>query len=361
MNSLADRSLVRQRHYGLDFLRILAMLMIVVLHVLGRGGIAGAVTGGSVSYYMTRGIHYAVMCAVNAYAMLSGYFGIGRKNRFASIASLWLQVLVYSLGITLLLRLGFGRGGRLLDAALPVLSKQYWYFTAYFVLFLLAPVLNAALEKLSASQLGTLLLVTGAAFSIGVYFDDVFILNNGYSAHWLIYLYLLGGMFRKTGTGTRRLRWVLVFAAAVILNVLAVTVSLRLRWKHAGLQEAYTNPLLVLGAVSMFLFCANLKIVSGSFRAKLIGAVAPLCFGVYLIHTHPAVFKLLHNAFAFLGKRNPVIMVSGLLAIALGIFLVCCAIEALRQLVFRWLRIRKLLDVIGKRLEALTEKLFRSL
>ena len=359
MNKLTAQPSLQQRHYGLDLLRIVSMLMIVMLHVIGRGGVNGAVSKGSIAYYINVALFYAALGGVNCYALLSGYFGIGKRNRFASISALWLQVFVYSLGITLCLRLFLGRGGGLLESAFPVLNKQYWYFTAYFILFLLSPVINAALEKLSVSQLGTILLISGVCFSISIYFEDVFILNGGYSAQWLIYLYLLGGMFRKTGTGTRKLKWAVIFAATVLLNVIVQQVSLRLRWEQRDDQISYTNPLLVLASVSAFLFCANLKIRPGSLWGKIIGAISPLCFGVYLIHTHPGVFNLLQGAFSFLGKHSPVVMTGGILAATLAIFLTCCAIEALRQLIFRWLRLRKLLESLGKYPEALMEKVFR--
>lgn len=358
-----NKQLERQttgRHYGLDLLRILSMLLIVLLHVIGRSGAMGLVHKDSLGYYGLQMAYFGTLVAVNCYAMLSGYLGIGRRNRFASISGLWLQVFTYSFGIALCARF-LGGQDSLKEAAFPLLYNRYWYFTGYFILFLLAPVLNTALEKLTVPQLGGIVVLMGMAFSIGGLFGDVFILNNGYSAHWLIYLYLLGGLFRKTGTGTGRIRWLAVFLATVALNVAWQRAALYFRWDTIGYCSYYNNPLVVLGAVSLFLFCANLKIKAGRLMGKLVGAVAPLCFGVYLLHTHPWVFEKLKSLLTSLVKTNSVLTSMAMLLLCmLGLFFGCAAVEALRQLIFRWLHIQPLLKKLGTKMDSLPEKIFGS-
>lgn len=46
--SLTDRHTDRhtdKRNYGIDLLRLIAMFMVVILHVLGQGGVISATTG----------------------------------------------------------------------------------------------------------------------------------------------------------------------------------------------------------------------------------------------------------------------------------------------------------------------------
>ena len=68
----------REHHYGLDLLRIISMFMIVITHVLGKGGLRSSVAGvgESDSYFVvTWVIQVLVYGAVNCYALISGYVG----------------------------------------------------------------------------------------------------------------------------------------------------------------------------------------------------------------------------------------------------------------------------------------------
>ena len=42
---------MQERNYGIDFLRIISMFMIVILHILGNGGILASVQIGSSNYH----------------------------------------------------------------------------------------------------------------------------------------------------------------------------------------------------------------------------------------------------------------------------------------------------------------------
>ena len=62
---------MKKRNYGIDLLRLVAMYMIVILHVLGNGGVLEATNGlkNSLAWFMEIGSY----CAVNCYAIISGY------------------------------------------------------------------------------------------------------------------------------------------------------------------------------------------------------------------------------------------------------------------------------------------------
>ena len=42
---------MQERNYGIDFLRVISMFMIVILHILGNGGILASVQTGSSTYH----------------------------------------------------------------------------------------------------------------------------------------------------------------------------------------------------------------------------------------------------------------------------------------------------------------------
>ena len=68
---MTDRQTDRQtgRNYGIDLLRLVAMFMVVVLHVLGHGGILNAATG--INYSISMLLRICAYCAVDCYAIIS--------------------------------------------------------------------------------------------------------------------------------------------------------------------------------------------------------------------------------------------------------------------------------------------------
>lgn len=92
-----------KRNSGIDLLRIISMLMIVVLHILAHGGLLGTKTelpGGR--YEIVWFLETAAYCGVNCYALISGYVGVDREYRFTKIVPLHFQVLFYTIGIAAL-------------------------------------------------------------------------------------------------------------------------------------------------------------------------------------------------------------------------------------------------------------------
>ena len=86
-------------HAGIDFLRIFAMFMIVVTHVLGKGGVRDSVAGTvDVHFLQTWIIQASVYVAVNCYALISGYVGFRFSFKYSKVVNLWLQVAFIRLG-----------------------------------------------------------------------------------------------------------------------------------------------------------------------------------------------------------------------------------------------------------------------
>ena len=80
------------RNYGIDLLRIVSMIMILVLHICDIGGMLTFTdrdANDTVGYFF-----YAMsFCAVNCFALISGYVGYKSKHKYANIIYLTLQVI----------------------------------------------------------------------------------------------------------------------------------------------------------------------------------------------------------------------------------------------------------------------------
>lgn len=88
---------MKTRNYGIDFLRMISMIMIVMLHTLGHGGILRSVSFLSVHYQIAWLLEVIAFGAVNTYAMISGFVSVDSHFKISNILILWLQVLFYGI------------------------------------------------------------------------------------------------------------------------------------------------------------------------------------------------------------------------------------------------------------------------
>ena len=349
-------ALKQERNYGVDLLRMFAMFLVVVLHILGQGGVLGKTHAYSGQYLVGWFLELAAMCSVNLYALISGYVGIHSKYRVTNIAVLWLQVFLYSFGIAILVaivRPNLCSGAGLIEYAFPVLTKKYWYFSAYVVLFLFMPVLNKGVNALSKQTLRRVVLAMLLVFSVAASGAkeagrDPFIIGSGYSGLWLMVLYVVGAYIGKYGL------WENVPQPALLgiffgCAVLSLALKVLVRWISSAVLgtaynlkfvSAFISPLTVLGSIALLLFFSRLN--CGRIAKRVIALFAPAAFGVYIIHVHPLIWEhLMKNRFTFLADLNPFLLAGSVLLIAFGIYLVGSLIDLLRHLIFKLLRIRK--------------------
>ena len=343
---------MEQRNRGIDLLRMTAMWMVVILHILNKGGVLAAAAPLSAGQGTARLLETAASCAVNCYGLISGYVGVQRRFRYSGALALWLRVAFYTLGITAVfacLMPGSVNGDRVLRAFFPVLFRQYWYVTAYFGMCLFIPFFNLLLNRLSKGQLRLLALSIVLVFSVlpTLRQKDVFLTDNGYSVLWLSCLYLLGGVLRLCGrqTSRRPASRGAIYAGCVLATWLVRLAGDRLWMARTGhlcdkvLLTAYTSPTVLLAAVALVLCFTALNI--GPRFGRFIESVSPLAFSVYLIHAHPLIWEhWLAGRFAFLADKPPILLATGVLGGAFAIYLVCSLADVLRAGLFRLFRVK---------------------
>ena len=347
----------RERNYGIDLLRIVSMMMVVTLHVLGHGGILKSATALSLNYELVWALEILCYCAVNCYALISGYVGVDSKFKLTNIALIWLQVVFYSVLLTAFC--AYLSPDIYVDsiwkAFLPVKNDTYWYFTAYFFAFFLTPFVNAALNNLSINQLkltGTLLVIVASILPM-LFKSDVFFLNNGYSALWILIMYVLGGIIKKTGF-MQKVKWYALaliyllacfftWAEKYIVDYLKVN-EIETSYTKSKLVS-YTSLTIVLASVALVVLFSKIK--AGKWSAKLISFFAALTFGVYLIHEMPLIRNMfLKNKLTELVSLDAWQLIAVIVAIVISIFLVCAGVEYVRGMLFKVLRIKQLLQFL---------------
>lgn len=348
-----------KRNYGIDLLRCVSMFMVAMLHILGHGGVLDNALPGSLSYGTAWFLETAAYCAVNCYALISGYVGIKAKYRYSSIIMLWLQVVFYTILITaLFFVLNPDSVGikEIVTAVLPVTRYTYWYFTAYFGLFILMPILNAGINALSEKQAYITVLLLVAVFSIYKTFSsvaapvDLFNMNGGYAVIWLCVLYIVGGCIGKYDMlkKIKSLYFGIGYVACVIFSLgFKLVIEISGVGRGAGLFINYVSPTILLSAVCLLGLFSRLK--TNETAEKIIGFFAPASFGVYLIHEHPLIREsLMKNRFVFLADKNPLIIIGIVICAAAAIFILCTLIDRLRIAVFKCMKIKEFVSKIDK-------------
>ena len=187
-------------NYGVDILKILATAMIIIMHILLQGGVIRGSVPGTANYYLSWILEGICFGGVNLYALGTGFLNAKKNIKISSFIKRWFQVFFYVAFFTLLFRLlmpGVVSLKSWVEVFVPILSNQYWYFTQYFVLFLLMPFLNKLMASLNEREFKKLVCVIILVFSFipTIRQYDIFYTANGYSALWLMAMYLVGGYF----------------------------------------------------------------------------------------------------------------------------------------------------------------------
>ena len=356
-----------KRNAGIDLLRVLSMFMVVVLHVSGYQNYSGTLQQFSLSWYLMSVLDCLIIVAVNCFGLITGYVNSGKKYNLKNIINLWLQVVCICVLSTVAFYFIHPSTVTVKDiiySFLPVYSKQYWYFSAYFLLFFFIPLLNIILretnKKLLFAVLGMIGVLTGCLASLTK--TDIFVLGSGYSTIWLMYLYLLGGAIKKHGLCIRikgkpiKPYWYLLgFFCVSLLNFAFAYIRIKLERNYAEAFIGNYNFILnTLSAVCLLLFFANLKVKSN----KFISILGITSFGVYLIHEqHFIKQEFICGKFTFLQTLNPFVAILTIIGISIAIYVICTVIEYLRQLLFKLLRIPKFTAWIQEKIENLYHKI----
>lgn len=344
-----------ERNHGIELLRIFAMLLAAVLHILKKGGVITASEGNLAAYSTVWLLEAAAYCAVNCYALISGYVGYSDRPkplRLARCIELWLQVVFYSVIITTVYCIaGVGSVGvsDFADAFLPVTSKQYWYFTAYIGMFFFIPLLNALVRRLNRRALVSLCIMLIAVFSLYDTFasfwkKDPLALVGGHSPLWLGVLYIFGAAMKKlrVSESMSSKKALLIYASAAVFTALfKITGDRLLRFVPGSLFVRDTSPTVLLCAAALLVAFASFK--PGRKLTEFAVLFAPAAFGVYLLHVSPLVFEhVIGNRFAFIGRLPFPLIPFAVLASAGVILAVGLAADKVRILLFKALGVPKL-------------------
>lgn len=170
--------------------------------------------------------------SVNLFVMISAYFSCTSRSERINVrksAKLWGQVFFYSILLftvfTATNTIPYSGEG-LLQTLLPTLKEKYWFFSAYIVMLVLSPFINAMLRNLSKRSHLTLclIIIVAAGITADAHIFNTTGISNGYNAIWFCCLYVIAAYLRLHDVRlTRKTALIggLFFAAATIAGCFA--------------------------------------------------------------------------------------------------------------------------------------------
>lgn len=349
-----------RRNYGIDLLKIVAMLMIVAGHVILSGGVNDVVVKpemrGTMAYCVVFGFRLVTICAVNCFVLATGYLYFGKKVKVSRAVELWLQMVFLSVSV-LSVALACGYHPSSLDVVktfLPLVTYHYWFMTQYFFLLLLIPILNRLVENVDGRFAVYAIVVLLFVFSVipTATASAVVPVNGGYCVVWFAVLYLIGACVKKwnverrLGLGMSATLFIVGYVGSFGVAVYGAFVGRFLPAAGGWLCFQYNSPFVLLEALSLFLFFAKTNI-AGSVMQKMLATISSLVFGVYILHSNSVFRTAFHwnGHWSYIVEGHPLLIIVKVIGVAFVIFAGACVVDYVRLRLFALVK-----SLIGRRL-----------
>ena len=331
------------RNVGLDILRIIAMLMVVLLHTLVfTGGLCSNIY--STQYLVSWCLNSLSYVAVNWFILISGYFMVDKDFTDKKIFLLWIQIICYTvIGYVLLILIGIADFSvyDLLKCIFPLLSRAYGFLSSYICMLLISPYLNIVIKKLNSKEL---LKVTGILIILLSILPTFFFWTgwkepiNGTGTVWYICLYFVASCYKRCHIPNINKYWYLfvylflsMFNVSTLYIIRFISNILELSTDYAEHFFQYISTTVFIASVSLFLFFMNVGLKEGNLSC-FINKISGLTLGVYLWHMRPVLKNLYQSLFhtELLAQQKYYFIYC--LFIVIAVFIIGIAAEYLRKI-----------------------------
>lgn len=345
----------RSEHAGLNALRVVAMLMVCLVHTIYPQN-----PDDNIYNLWMCFLHSVAVAGVDLFVLITGYFLVDKKWSFLRYVRLWWSVVFYSISVILLFYIldKSGISSGIYDFGLAryyiaqiMFGSSYWFFAAYTALYLIVPFLNRAVDAMNQRMHSVLILLTAGVIAIMNMMCFGALYGGGNVFVWFIVLYLIGAYIRKYAVSIKvPYSVLLVMIAVCTLIPTLIKFSVDSEW-ISNAVGGLSSPFVVLYSVSVFLLFSRWESCKFTSFARILSVMSSLTFGVYLSHVHPFAFKWLLAQIEIWYKDwgysyyAPIVM-------AFCVYMGCSVIEWGRVLLFRILYLNRLLDRISLKMES---------
>lgn len=348
---------MKNRKSNFELLRIIAMFLIVLYHVIFHGNVIKFTTGKLQLTF--EFIKFFTMVHVNIFILIMGYFQSKSEFKIKKVFSILLQVWFYNILVNGLLKyfkiveytnIGF------INSISPFNLNSYWFVYCYLIMYMLSPFINMIIDKADKVTLKKAIILLICIFGVVPYVTLGLAWNyNIYSVEQFILMYFIGAYIRKyeidkkvfsnLNTSQKRVSCLLLFAFGVLINFALCLAQRSLKGAESNILQflaqniltfvnSYSNPILIIESIAIFILFSTFD-----FESKFINYLSGLTLGVYLIHDgwniRYSIYKLLK-----IDKGGIVfgrIQIVHVFMAAIIIFIIGMLVEFIRQTITKYI------------------------
>ena len=213
---------VKAREANMELLRIVAMLMVITLHCVGRGLLLSNPVISNVNLLLIQFLDSFSLTANSLFILLTGYYYIGKKFNLRKILSLWGKTLFYCILIFTIYSI-LNLKTNFLNSFFPVFSGAYWFITSYIALYFIMPFLNIAINKFSQKQCKFLIIFLVILMGvIRIIFNPADLFNSTFMH--MIVIYIIGAYIKKYVKIEPNKQYFIKYVLVAIIFTVAITI-----------------------------------------------------------------------------------------------------------------------------------------
>ena len=316
---------MKKRNVGFDFIRILSIFLVVVIH----SNVAYLATDkGTVGWHVIMLCTSLCLVAVPLFFMVSGALLLD-TNDVISIKDLFfkrilkqaLPFLVWSL-VYVVARIIMGKISFSFSAFSDLLHQpayyQFWFMYSLFAIYLLLPILQVIVLKLEKKHIEYLLIIWIVfstlfpmlqkflpGFAISSHVD--LILCEGYIGYFLLGYYLKKYHAKISAKKSLPIAFVGLFLTG-LSSVIEYNVCTNKAISYQGyFYQTYLTPFVAIAVIGLFLFFQNAKFSEKGKSLRALRTGAELSIGVFYIHM---LILTLVESFGLIGDSNVLVLVA---------------------------------------------------
>jgi len=283
-----------ERNVGIDVLRIIAILMIVMSHIVVTIYQRFDFFGGF-AWIASFIIITLSRLGVPIFFMISGYLLVGKERTFSqNLRHTWKRLLIPFIFWSGLTYLGLYFTNNLprlsWDLVLSGGGTEYYFLIGLSIIYFLNPIIKSITKNSSSQELKFLLFILGIS-TVGQTVMSFFYSNPPFTIfnYWFLGLfYFIYGQYYRLYREKNKISLgiaIILFFAPLLINLFAIYFIRAHGYSHDLFLENYFGPTVLISSIGLFNIVLKSNFVRLGNKVKsIIVFFSGLSFGVYLVH-----------------------------------------------------------------------------
>lgn len=340
------------RESNFELLKIISMLMIISFHYVYKSGYEFEVL--NFNSFIVKIFWLFGELGVNLFILITGYFMINKNVSAKKLIIIILEVIFYNSLSVICSHYLIQTPITMKNILFPVIYGNYWFISAYIIVYLLSPYINKCILNSSKKEHQKLLTIMIVIWSIiptffGIRDNSTETLLFYTRLIWLIIMYVIGAYIKIYDLKIINSKKKSVITTTIIFGIIIASILIIYKYREffstIGTTEyAYlwtpNNIFMLLLSVSIFQFFAKLKIRS----IRIINTLASTTLGIYMFHDGFLSTFLWQYLFKTKEKLESAYSILYIMGTAFLIFVFGAILDLMRKIIEKY-TVNKLLDI----------------